>query len=102
MKSNTRRVLVTGASGFIGRQAVDILRKKKFDVHAVSLESETETENVMWHHADLLNADVRKKLLSDITPTHILHFAWIATPRVYWTSDLNEDWKNATIDLRAI
>lgn len=93
------RVLVTGASGFIGRQSLPILLEREYEVHAVSLKTETETAHVQWHHVDLLNADARKKLFDEIQPTHILHFAWIATPGIYWTSPLNEEWKHATLDL---
>ncbi len=94
-----KRVLVTGASGFIGRQALGPLVERGFEVHAVSKESTVEAEGVTWHHADLLDAEARKKLINDVKPTHVLHFAWIATPGVYWTSPLNAEWLEATKDL---
>jgi UDP-glucuronate decarboxylase len=83
-----KRVLVTGASGFIGRQSLEPLVNRGYDVHAVS-----------HQEIDLLNLNDRKKVMAEIQPTHVLHFAWIATPGVYWTSPLNAEWLEATKDL---
>jgi nucleoside-diphosphate-sugar epimerase len=94
-----KRVLVTGASGFIGRQSLEPLLERGYDVHAVSQHSEVGVDGVTWHHADLLNSLERKKVMDEVQPTHVLHFAWIATPGIYWTSPLNADWKDATLDL---
>lgn len=84
----TKKVLVTGASGFIGRQALPLLIERGYDVHAVS-----------HREIDLLNPRDRKKVMDEVQPTHVLHFAWIATPGVYWTSPLNAEWLEATKDL---
>lgn len=92
-------VLITGASGFIGRQALPYLVEKGYEVHAVSLQSTIPTEGVTWHHVNLLDADERKELIEQLQPTHVLHFGWIATPGIYWTSPLNAEWRDATIDL---
>ncbi len=97
-----KRVLVTGASGFIGRQTLPLLRERGFDVHAVSLRDEVPAEGVTWHHVDLLDAEARQNLLKTVQPTHVLHFAWIATPGIYWTSPLNTQWQEATLDLLAL
>ncbi len=83
-----KKVLVTGASGFIGRQALPFLVERGYDVHAVS-----------HRDIDLLNPNDRKKVMEEVRPTHVLHFAWIATPGVYWTSPLNAEWLEATNDL---
>jgi len=50
-----RRVLVTGASGFIGRAAVSALQARGFDVHGVSR-----------HAVDLLDADAVDALFADL------------------------------------
>jgi nucleoside-diphosphate-sugar epimerase len=44
------------------------------------------------HRADLLDPIAIDRLLEAVQPTHLLHFAWIATPGVYWSSADNYRW----------
>lgn len=83
-----RRVLVTGAAGFIGRQAVPLLRDHGFEVHAP-----TRAE------ADLLVPGVPAALVQRVRPTHLLHLAWNATPGQFWTAADNLDWVAASLAL---
>lgn len=94
-----KKVLLTGASGFIGRQAVPLLQERDVEIHAVTQQMQPALKNVFWHQADLLDAPSRHALMQEVQPTHVLHFAWIATPGVYWTSPLNTNWQEATLDL---
>ena len=95
------RVLVTGASGFIGRWSLPRLRASGFDVHAVStraraLAGAPEFRGTTVHEADLLSAGGAAGLIRALRPSHLLHFAWIATPGVYADSPLNERWLDAS------
>lgn len=94
-----KRALLTGASGFIGRQAVPLLLEQGYEVHTVSHETPEPAADAHGHQADLLDAAARRQLIHAIRPTHVLHFAWIATPGTYWTSPLNDEWLTATKDL---
>ncbi len=50
-----KRVLVTGATGFIGRHALPALAGRGFEVHAVSSRAQASSEGVAeWHQSDLL------------------------------------------------
>ncbi len=97
-----KRVLLTGASGFIGRQAIPLLIERGYDMHAVRSQDHRSEPGVTWHTADLLDRSARRTLMEAVKPTHVLHLAWIATPGIYWTSPLNDDWKIATLDLLAL
>jgi nucleoside-diphosphate-sugar epimerase len=48
------------------------------------------------HVADLLSQGQVDALLARVAPTHLLHFAWIATPRIYWHSADNFRWLSAS------
>ena len=96
----TRRVLVTGAGGFIGRWSVPALIARGYEVHAVlSRASErdipAQLAGAEIHVADLLSLESVDALLAGVRPSHLLHFAWIATPGVYWTSPDNYRWLEA-------
>ncbi|MBI2610894.1 NAD(P)-dependent oxidoreductase [Candidatus Kaiserbacteria bacterium] len=93
-----KRVLVTGATGFIGRHALQPLLERGFEVHAVYHESPADI-NVTWHKSDLLAEGAAEALCKDVRATHLLHFAWMATPGEFWSSPQNERWKTATIEL---
>lgn len=95
-----KRVLVTGATGFIGRHALAPLLERGYEVHAVRRAGVVlEERGVRWHTADLLDAKQVETLLAQVCPTHLLHFAWYAVPGKYWTSEENASWVGATIEL---
>ena len=96
----SKRVLLTGASGFIGRHCLAPLRAAGYEVHAVSSqERSTEYLGVKWHRADLLDKAQTDQLVSEIKPTHLLHFAWYAIPGKYPTSSENLRWCQSTLEL---
>ena len=95
-----RRVLVTGASGFIGRHCLRLILGRGFDeIHAVNRRGVDGPGDgpVRWHAADLRDPRQAADLVRELRPTHLLHCAWIATPGVYSQSPENMDWLTATI-----
>lgn len=90
-------VLVTGAGGFIGRWSVPPLLAAGYDVHAVvsraaGVEVPAQLRGAEIHRVDLLEARPTAALVRAVAASHLLHFAWIATPGVYWTSPENQRW----------
>jgi len=95
-----KRVLVTGASGFIGRHALAPLIERGFEVHAVRRDgAEPAIAGCTWRHADLLDLTAIRPLMQDVRPTHLLHFAWNAVPGQYWTTLDNFAWVQASLEL---
>jgi len=90
-----KRVLVTGASGFIGSHALSALLDLGYEVHAVGRRSQVGA-GVRWHAADLLDPKVAFPLLTAVKPTHLLHLAWYAVHGKFWTSTENARWVEAT------
>ena len=82
------RVLVTGATGFVGRHAVPLLRERGYEVHGAG-----------GARADLLDPVAAAKLVHEVQPSHLLHFAWYAEPGKFWTAPENAAWVEASIRL---
>lgn len=96
----TKKVLVTGASGFIGRHALAPLVARGFEVHAISSRSAPGgSDGVVWHRADLLAPGGAQALLAEVRPTHLLHLAWYVVPGKLITAPENFAWVTASLDL---
>src|SRR4030095_228074 len=86
-----RRVLVTGASGFVGWHCLAPLLARGYEVHAVSTGARQDPD-IRWHQANLLDPMQTSSLLAEVRPTHLLHLAWVVTPEGYRMSPLNWQW----------
>jgi nucleoside-diphosphate-sugar epimerase len=93
------RVLVTGASGFIGGHSLGILQSKGYEVHAAWHSNRRELDGVEWHRTDLRETTSIKTLIREVRPTHLLHLAWYAIPRDYRESLENLRWCQAGMSL---
>jgi len=96
-----KRILITGATGFIGRHCLQLLSEsKKNEIHAVSSKKQkNDWSDVHWHQTDLLDSVQVLELLAKIKPSHLLHFAWYAVPGKYWNSIENIRWVQASLAL---
>lgn len=85
------RVLVTGATGFVGRHVVAALTARGHEVVAVSRSHGT-------LHADLL-VDDPSALVAQAGASGLVHLAWYAEHGRFWTAPENLDWVGATLRL---
>lgn len=96
----TKRVLVTGGGGFIGRAAALALQARGFEVHASGRRAGGDLPaDIHWHQADLLADGAVAGLLERVVPTHIVHVAWEVTPGKYRNSPANLDWLRVSLGL---
>ena len=102
--TSKRVVVVSGAGGFIGRWSVPKLIAAGYEVHAIAGRATdaraaaaaspmpAQLHGAEIHRVDLLDAAAVDALMKRVQPSHLLHFAWIATPGVYWNSPDNARW----------
>ncbi|MCA1690334.1 MAG: NAD-dependent epimerase/dehydratase family protein [Actinobacteria bacterium] len=93
------RILVTGATGFVGRETVVGLLRRGHEVHAVARGRGPGAGGVTWHEADLLDPESPARVLAAAQPETLLHIAWYAEHGKFWTSPRNLDWVEATLRL---
>lgn len=96
-----RRVLLTGATGFLGRVCLCLMIEAGWDVHALSGRADRTDPSgtVTWHRGDLLDRPATHSLLEAIRPTHLLHLAWNVEHINVYQSPANDLWRDATIAL---
>lgn len=100
MRMANKRILVSGASGFIGRHTLPFLIRDGWEVHATHHGIPvTGTTGIVWHPCDLLDRDQACSLVASIGASHWLHLAWYAEPGKYWTSPENFRWVTATMNM---
>lgn len=92
------KVLVTGATGFLGRRVVPLLVEAGYEVHAPFVEAAPPTvAGVTWHSADLLAAP--EALVKAVRPNELVHLAWYAEHGKFWASPENLPWVGASLRL---
>lgn len=96
------KVLVTGASGFIGRNVCRQLSASG-DVELLAASRSPASDplaGVRPIAIDLLDNAAMQALIRRERPTHLLHLAWNATPGVFWTTQDNMDWTASSLLLQ--
>jgi nucleoside-diphosphate-sugar epimerase len=88
------RVLITGASGFIGRHVLRELQHRGIDTIVVGRTCPDGAD--CFHHVDLLAENDWKKIFSENEITHFIHLAWYVEHSKFWTSPENWRWVDAT------
>jgi len=95
-----KKVLLTGASGFIGRHCIPLLISHGYEVHAItSKEVPPNQPSVKWHSLNLLETKAVDSFMAEVKPTHLLHLAWDVMPGKYLTASENLPWVQASLNL---
>lgn len=86
-----KRLIVTGAGGFIGRILVDQAAAAGIEVLALgrSLPADGLRPGVRWHQCDVWNPATYDHEITDFQPEALVHLAWYAEPGLYLHSPLN-------------
>lgn len=93
------KVLLTGASGFLGRHTLDALHRRGIETVILGRRRPPDSAFATYVEADLLAALDHVALLKELGATHLLHLAWYAEHGKYWISPLNLRWVEATVRL---
>lgn len=92
------KIIVTGASGFIGQHVITALAETDYEVHAV-YKSSYPMIPAIWHQADLSSKEQVDKLMTVLKPDIMIHAAWFVKHGEFWTSSENKKWIDITAHL---
>lgn len=86
-------ILLTGATGFVGRHTLRALARAGADVVAVTRGAPGETlPGVRWLRADLTSAEDAARLVREAQASHLVHLGWRAVHGDVANSKENLDW----------
>lgn len=94
------RLLITGASGFIGRALIaSLVERGGNDLHAVTWGTPkvSLSDRLSWHKCSLLDPGSVDALLAMLKPEALIQLAWCADHATYWKDPANFDWLSANL-----
>lgn len=93
------KVLVTGGTGFIGRNVVDELIKRGYEVHSLVYPPfAPEKDGLVQYEMNLLDKESLEEFFKNHSFENLIHLAWYVGPKCH-VHDLNLDWTIATLNL---
>lgn len=93
------KVLLTGASGYLGRHVLARLAQRGVEVVVLGRRLPPEPGRATLAEADLLSPEGLASAVAQVGATHLLHLAWYTAFGQYWTSPLNLRWVDASVRL---
>jgi nucleoside-diphosphate-sugar epimerase len=97
------KVLLTGATGFIGQHCILPLLAQGFAVHAIGSRSASGRSDgdaaVVYHQVDLFDFAQIAAVMRVVRPTHLIHLAWCVKPGEWANSLDNFRWVQASLEL---
>ena len=95
----TKKVLITGGTGFIGRNIVDELIKRGYEVHSLVHHSfASETTGLIQYEINLLDYKSVDEFFRNNSFENLIHLAWYVGAKCH-VHELNLDWTIATLNL---
>lgn len=89
------KLLVTGATGFLGSHLLNFLKQSKYEIYALTRSKQKDNE-VNWITGDMHDYDFIRSLMMELKPNILVHLAWYVDPRDYINSKKNYCFLNSS------
>ena len=96
--SRNKKLLLTGATGLLGKVIVQPLIEAGFEVSALTIDKINPDNGVNWINCNLFDSKMVSTIFSELKPSYLMNLAWITTGD-YLVSNSNFDFLCASIDL---
>ena len=93
-----KTILLTGATGLIGKETIAPLQSRGFKVHAFTIDDTNPDVGVNWIRTNLFDSNEVGRHIQELKPSYLLNMAW-ATTGDYLTNPINYAFLSASINL---
>lgn len=100
-----KRVLITGAAGFFGANAMRSFDPGQWEVHGLDRPGvdrerlNATAPDAKVHEVDLLDPNAVRAIVNEVKPDLAVHLAWYVVPGKFWAAPENIDHLNASFGL---
>lgn len=100
--SGRKRVLVTGANGFVARFLVEALRRRGDETVGVDRAPQAVWKVDRYYACDLLESNAIRILMEVERPTHIVHLAAVSSVARSWATPVDSFLNNTNVFLNVV
>lgn len=80
-----KKVLITGAGGFVGRYLIDIFKKDNYEILACDINKKDNFgKDIEYRDMDILNKEMIKPILKEFQPDYLINLAAISSVGMSW------------------
>ncbi len=98
MPCGNKKILITGATGLIGKELIAPLQERGFDIYALTIDKNNPNNGVHYIPCNIFNHQETQKICSEVKAEYLLNMAWCTTGD-YLSSDMNYDFLTAGVNL---
>ena len=93
----SKKVFITGGTGLIGKETIPFLKENGFEIYALTIGDEKDTADVKYIKANLFDKKEIDKVMEELKPEYLLHYAWLSTG--CFNDNSNFDFLTSSIDM---
>ena len=79
-----KKILITGAGGFVGRYLIDIFKNDNYKVLACDINSNNISKDVNYANMNILDKEAVNKIIKDFKPDYLVNLAAISSVGTSW------------------
>lgn len=79
-----KKILITGAGGFVGKYLIDIFKDDNYEVLACDINSNNISKDINYKNMNILDKEAVNKIIKDFKPDYLVNLAAISSVGTSW------------------